>query len=489
MAMSPQEWPAIHEALSSIGFHWSSTIIWAKDSLVVSRKDYHTQYEPLYYAWRGDAARLCPVEDRTQSDLWQIPRPKRSDMHPCLSPDSIINSRSGYVRIGDVVPGDDVLGHDGKLHRVDAVTVHEYSEDIYRIQVRGVKMAVDATHNHPFLVLRKNRDVGFFEAGLLEVGDYILSPTGVCESDVADDPGEDVAFVAGLFAAEGSFLSSGHGTSIYPRFSLHKNEESLIARIQNATQKNVKVYPNGSGNGINVVMFDSCMGEKLLAWCGRGAANKKLPGVLVWSEKSQRAVFDGYVAGDGALIRHNTIAKTVSQALAGQLVILAESLGYRTTVNIHSSPLNAGIGERQFKNTLPCYVVTMAKTKVRTFYSGIVQYEGVDFLMRRIQTIARIPYDGLVTNLVVDGCHTFQTAIGMSHNTMKPIALVERSLQNSSKPGNLVFEPFSGSGTTLIASARTNRHARACELDPRYVSCALERWNELTGGMPVRVKA
>jgi DNA modification methylase len=72
---------------------------------------------------------------------------------------------------------------------------------------------------------------------------------------------------------------------------------------------------------------------------------------------------------------------------------------------------------------------------------------------------------------------------------MKPIALVERSLQNSSKPGNLVFEPFSGSGTTLIASARTNRHARACELDPRYVSCALERWNELTGGMPVRVKA
>lgn len=90
MAMSAQEWPVIHEALSAVGFHWSSTIIWAKDSLVVSRKDYHTQYEPIYYAWRGDAARLCPVEDRTQSDLWQIPRPKRSDLHPTTKPIALV---------------------------------------------------------------------------------------------------------------------------------------------------------------------------------------------------------------------------------------------------------------------------------------------------------------------------------------------------------------------------------------------------------------
>lgn len=71
---------------------------------------------------------------------------------------------------------------------------------------------------------------------------------------------------------------------------------------------------------------------------------------------------------------------------------------------------------------------------------------------------------------------------------MKPVALVERSLQNSSKPGNLVFEPFSGSGTTLMACARTNRHVRACELAEKYVACALERWSELTGGTPVLEK-
>jgi DNA modification methylase len=90
MAMSAQEWPIIHAALSAVGFHWSSSIIWAKDSLVVSRKDYHTQYEPVWYGWRDDAARLCPVEDRKQSDLWHIPRPKRSDFHPTTKPIALV---------------------------------------------------------------------------------------------------------------------------------------------------------------------------------------------------------------------------------------------------------------------------------------------------------------------------------------------------------------------------------------------------------------
>lgn len=90
MAMSAQEWGLIMSQLEESGFHWSSTIIWAKDSLVVSRKDYHTQYEPIYYGWKGDSPRACPVEDRKQSDLWSIPRPKRSDEHPTMKPVELV---------------------------------------------------------------------------------------------------------------------------------------------------------------------------------------------------------------------------------------------------------------------------------------------------------------------------------------------------------------------------------------------------------------
>jgi DNA modification methylase len=68
------------------GYHWSSTIIWAKDSLVLSRKDYHTQYEPIWYGWLDGEKRLCPLHDRQQSDLWEIPRPKKSEHHPTTKP-------------------------------------------------------------------------------------------------------------------------------------------------------------------------------------------------------------------------------------------------------------------------------------------------------------------------------------------------------------------------------------------------------------------
>jgi DNA modification methylase len=67
------------------------------------------------------------------------------------------------------------------------------------------------------------------------------------------------------------------------------------------------------------------------------------------------------------------------------------------------------------------------------------------------------------------------------HPTMKPVALVERAIKNSSDHGDLIFEPFMGSGTTLIASERLGRACRGMEIEPRYVDVAVRRWQRLTG--------
>jgi DNA modification methylase len=67
------------------------------------------------------------------------------------------------------------------------------------------------------------------------------------------------------------------------------------------------------------------------------------------------------------------------------------------------------------------------------------------------------------------------------HPTMKPVALVERAIRNSSRKGDLVFDPFGGSGTTLIAAEKTGRHASLIELDPKYVDVILRRWQEFSG--------
>jgi DNA modification methylase len=78
LKMSAQEWPVIDLAIRDAGFHWSSTIVWVKDRMILSRKDYHTQYEPLWYGWQGDAPRLKRLYDRKQSDTWDAGPDPRS---------------------------------------------------------------------------------------------------------------------------------------------------------------------------------------------------------------------------------------------------------------------------------------------------------------------------------------------------------------------------------------------------------------------------
>lgn len=67
------------------------------------------------------------------------------------------------------------------------------------------------------------------------------------------------------------------------------------------------------------------------------------------------------------------------------------------------------------------------------------------------------------------------------HPTMKPLPLVERAVENSSKPGNLVLDLFLGSGSTLIAAERTGRICYGMELDPHYCRIVIARWEAFTG--------
>jgi DNA modification methylase len=67
------------------------------------------------------------------------------------------------------------------------------------------------------------------------------------------------------------------------------------------------------------------------------------------------------------------------------------------------------------------------------------------------------------------------------HPTMKPVGLLRRLLLNSSKVGEIVFDGFVGSGSSLMACEQTNRHCLAVELDTEYCQTVIDRWEELTG--------
>jgi DNA modification methylase len=66
------------------------------------------------------------------------------------------------------------------------------------------------------------------------------------------------------------------------------------------------------------------------------------------------------------------------------------------------------------------------------------------------------------------------------HGTQKPVECMRRSIDNNSAPGQAVYEPFSGSGSTIIAAEMTGRHAHAIELNPAYVDVAVARWQAFT---------
>ncbi|MBP6801674.1 MAG: site-specific DNA-methyltransferase [Zoogloea sp.] len=94
--------------------------------------------------------------------------------------------------------------------------------------------------------------------------------------------------------------------------------------------------------------------------------------------------------------------------------------------------------------------------------------------------------------LVVDGQATIEEMPGSVvyhdkpsrselHPTTKPVGLWEKLMKPSSRPGDIVIDQFSGSGTTLIAADRMGLIARVCDLDPKFVDVAVRRWEMLTG--------
>ena len=72
------------------------------------------------------------------------------------------------------------------------------------------------------------------------------------------------------------------------------------------------------------------------------------------------------------------------------------------------------------------------------------------------------------------------------HPTQKPVALWEAPIANHTRAGEVLYEPFSGSGSQLIAAEQFGRRCFAMELEPKYVQVAIERWQNVTGRKAVR---
>lgn len=123
ICMSSSEWGTIQNEFIRLGGHWSRVIIWVKDRMVLSRADYHTQFEPIavvnedvdeegtpiLYGWKEGEKHLFRG-GRKQTDVWRINRPSVNDVHPTMKPielveRAIINSSKKEAIVMDLFLG------------------------------------------------------------------------------------------------------------------------------------------------------------------------------------------------------------------------------------------------------------------------------------------------------------------------------------------------------------------------------------------------
>ncbi len=73
------------KAFKEAGFKLAECLIWVKNSLVLSRQDYHWRHEPCLYGWKEGASHYF-IDDRTQDTIWEYNKPKANDLHPTMKP-------------------------------------------------------------------------------------------------------------------------------------------------------------------------------------------------------------------------------------------------------------------------------------------------------------------------------------------------------------------------------------------------------------------
>jgi intein/homing endonuclease len=292
-------------------------------------------------------------------------------------------------------------------------------------------------------------------------------------------------------------------------YSLHKKETALIAKIKNFFGKKfVSVYSQKECNGIHVVVFRSEYASIFNNLFGSGARKKYIHhSVFGISEKCRKSFFDGYMLGDGCYVRKHRQAKTSSIALVYGLCILGESLGYNSSFYKFKEMRDVYIRKRKIKSKNFYYNITFHsvnnwnRDKRKPSKPMRIIYEGNAYSLRYVKYIKSKPYCGLVWNLSVAGSHTFQTAIGMSHNTVKPLKLTEYLAKLLLPPKEYsprrILVPFAGSASEMIGCLLAGwDEVVGVELTPEYIPIAearLQYWadvqnNKQEGIIKVEVK-
>ena len=163
------------KAFKEAGFKLAECLIWVKNSLVLSRQDYHWRHEPCLYGWKEGASHYF-IDDRTQDTIWEYNKPKANDLHPTMKPLELVGRAiKNSSKQKDIVL--DLFGGSGST----LIAANQINRNAYLMELD--ERYVDV------IVKRYLRNVGTFEGCFLIRDGEKIPLEGIKDYQVLNDNG------------------------------------------------------------------------------------------------------------------------------------------------------------------------------------------------------------------------------------------------------------------------------------------------------------
>lgn len=449
----------VQTSLESQGFEMRSQIIWVKDRFALSRGHYHWRHEPCQPGG-------TMVQRVAKAGRWKK--------------DAVIES----VPIETLRAGDSVVSFgNAKVYRngreVERVGSRSYVGNMHSVSV-GPK-TTRATPEHQFTA---RFDPSKPKAALL----YLMRRgdrwrVGVC----------------------GMFNSRGFGPAVRLRqeqgdalWVLSAHEDLQAARVVEQVTSCIYGIPTTHWETERGLRGPSRSKEQIEQIYQQIGTDRVVDGALrLLHQRALRLEYPMVVSGEvGAFSRKASRIVRACNLIPGVMQLPVPTTGEKfnwETISAASFAHYAGMVYSMDVAIDHHYVADGIVTHncwyaVRKGYSAnwqgnrkldtVWRIEGLDDATAKVvgRTIAEVGLEQTVWEIpmsVDDGA--------TGHGTQKPVECMRRPIEHNSRAGDVVYEPFSGSGTTLIAGEMTGRVVLACELDPLYVDVAVRRWQNFTG--------
>ena len=385
--------------------------------------------------------------------------------HVCLTRGSLVLTANGYKKIQDIAAGDMVLTHKGRWRKV-LVAKKTGFKPVVTVKAQGVP-GLTLTPDHKLWA----KDVSSYE----RKSDYARSITpDWLKAEKAEGcyinqkiPQEQPPEIEDMtyWWAVGRWLADGH---------IDQRGCAVISVGHDKWDYFCENIGKFGGNrpreltALQIALKDP--GHKLrdtLIQCGHGAANKQLPPAAYTLPKNQcKALLDGYLSGDGHLVkgRNRWMASSASKALFLGVSMLVQRV-YGAIASIHAGrPDRVGEIEGRTVNMKQEWVLSFEAPSLGRRKQPILLNDGAWKKVRSVEKSGeqetwciRVEEDESFT---AEGC--------IVKNCPLQIDIVERLIERYSNKGETVFDPFGGLGTVPLTALGMGRKGRGVELNPDY---------------------